>query len=352
MKTRRHVYPLPLLALFALGACDDHGTMPVTEEPGLALEDQVALEVLGDDQAIEASLSLAEVGAAAGARHGFAHGGSQAATQLATEARIRFRAAQDALGRGDRVRAANESREARRLVAQAMTSMGGPRAAWSQVERLDYLITSVSEDPTAYSDAATLLGELGAFATRARVKLQDGNGLGAGALGVLAQQRHQQKRREQDPAARRHRADLTVSLAGTAVSLATRILESQGADDEQLRYLEAAREYLAKAETALEAGNDRRAVYLAEHAHWASLKALVLPGGVTAEEARAMADLAEDLYGLALEAVGDEPTELEAALLQRARRLIEAGLAKLEEGQHRGVGALWRAAVICTWLIG
>jgi len=50
--------------------------------------------------------------------------------------------------------------------------------------------------------------------------------------------------------------------------------------------------------------------------------------------------------------VGDEPTALQAALLQRARRLIEAGLAKLEEGQHRGVGALWRSAVICTWLIG
>ena len=352
MKTRRHVYPLPLLALLALAACEDHGTMPLTEEPGLALEDQVALEVLGDDQAIEAALSLAEVSAVAGARHGFAHGGSQAATQLAAEARIRFRAAQDALGRGDRVRAANESREARRLVAQAMTSMGGPRAAWSQVERLEYLITSVSEDPTAYSDAATLLGELGAFANRARVQLQDGNGLGAGALGVLAQQRHQQKRREHDPAARRDRADLAVALAGTAVSLATRILDGQDPDDEQLRYLEAAGEYLAEAKAALEAGNDRRAVYLAEHAHWASLKALVLPGGVTAEEARAMADLAEDLYRVALEAVGDEPTELHSALLQRARRLIEAGLAKLEEGQHRGVGALWRAAVICTWLIG
>jgi HEPN domain-containing protein len=351
MKTRHHVYLLPLMALLALAACDDDGTMPLTEEPGLALEDQVALEVLGDDQAIEAALALAEVSATAGARHGFAHAGSHAATQLSAEARIRFRAAQDALARGDRVRAANESREARRLVAEAMTAMGGPRAAWSQVERMEYLMASVSEDPTAYSDAATLLGELGAFANRARARLHDGNGLGAGALGVLAQQRHHQQRREHDPAARRDRADLAVSLAGSAVSLATRILDGQDPDDEQLRYLGAAREYLDKAEAALEAGNDSRAIYLAEHAHWASLKALVLPGGVTVEETRGMADLAEERYRAALEAVGDDPTELQSALLRRARRLVDAGMAKLEEGQHRGVGALWRAAVICTWLI-
>jgi hypothetical protein len=351
MKTRRHLYWPPLLALLALAACEDHGTMPPAEESGLALEDQVALEVLSDDQAIEAALSLAEA-SAAGTRHGIAHGGAQAAARLADQARVRFGAARDALGQGNKVSAANEAREARRLVAQAMTAMGGPRAAWSQVERLEFLITSVAADPMAYSDATTLLGELGTFAHRARAQLQSGDRLGAGALGVLAQQRHQHKRRDHDPAARRHRAELAVSLAGTAVSLATRILESQNAQDEQLRYLEAAREYLARAEAALEAGNDGRAVYLAEHAHWASLKALVLPGGVTVEEARAMAELARDLYLAAFEAVGDDPTQLESALLQRARRLIDAGLTRLEEGQHRGVGALWRAAVICTWLIG
>jgi HEPN domain-containing protein len=141
-------------------------------------------------------------------------------------------------------------------------------------------------------------------------------------------------------------------MAGVAVSLAARILDEQGADEEQLRYLHAAREYLAAASEALDAGDDRRAIHLASHALWSSLKALVLPGGVSMEEARAMADLAEDLYLKAVAAVGEDPTDLQAALLRRARHFIDVGLEKLAEEYPRGVGALWRAAVISAWLAG
>ena len=44
-------------------------------------------------------------------------------------------------------------------------------------------------------------------------------------------------------------------------------------------------------------------------------------------------------------------SELELRLFRRAGELIEIGIAKLEEGNKRGVAALWRAAVISSWLI-
>jgi hypothetical protein len=317
----------------------------------MTLEDQIALDVLEDDAAVEAALSLAEMEADAGFRSGLGHGGHQTATQLAADARLRFRAAQEARRAGDHSEAIAEAGEARRLIARAMSAMDGPGSAWSLVERVEALMASVSEDPTSYADPDGLLKELAAMLGRARARLQNGDGIGAGALAVLAQQRHQH-RVAPDPEARRHRADLAVALAGTGVSLAARILDEQGADEEQLRYLHAAREYLSAARKALEAGNDRRAIYLASHAMWSALKALVLPGGVSMEEARAMAELAEGLYLEAVATVGDDPTDLQAALLRRSRHLIDVGLEKLAEGFPRGIGALWRAAVICAWLVG
>ena len=44
-------------------------------------------------------------------------------------------------------------------------------------------------------------------------------------------------------------------------------------------------------------------------------------------------------------------SELERRLLQRAGRLIELGKERLEAGHKRGVAALWRASVICSWLL-
>jgi hypothetical protein len=64
-----------------------------------------------------------------------------------------------------------------------------------------------------------------------------------------------------------------------------------------------------------------------------------------------MVVLAEDLYGQAVEALGDDPTDLDARLLARAADLIELGIQQLERGHKRGVAALWRAAVISAWLI-
>jgi HEPN domain-containing protein len=350
MKRIRPGQALALAAVLTFAACSDEDPLaPLTDDTQLALEDRVALEVLQDTEAMESTLAYAELGTNAAARHGMAHGQRQAANELTNQARVRFQAARDALANGERVRAADEAREGRRLVAQAMQMSHGTRGMASLVERAEELAAEVAGDPGAFHQSEALLGELHAFNERARIRLQQRDSTGAGALGVLAQQRHQQRmRHDPDPAARHERARLAVGLADAAVVLATRLIEAGEPDPEQLRYLEAANEYLSNAGLALEAGEDRRAIYLAEHAQWAALKAVVLPGGVTDEEARAMSELARRLYADAEAAVGSEPTELQ---LTRARHLIEAGEAKLAEGYHRGIGALWRAAVICSWLL-
>jgi HEPN domain-containing protein len=109
---------------------------------------------------------------------------------------------------------------------------------------------------------------------------------------------------------------------------------------------------LALAEEALASGRYARAVHFAHHAHWSALKAVILPGGITEDELRAMAELAHRLFEEAKVALGDDPTELEERLLALAGRLIERGEQKLEEGHVRGVAPLWRGAVISRWLIG
>ena len=122
--------------------------------------------------------------------------------------------------------------------------------------------------------------------------------------------------------------------------------------DHQDRWLANAHEMLEKAEQALANGNFARAVHFAQHAQWSALKAVILPGGITQEELRTMLQLAEALLMDAEVALGDEASGLELRLLNRAGSLIEIGIERLEAGHKRGVAALWRSAVISTWLIG
>ena len=148
------------------------------------------------------------------------------------------------------------------------------------------------------------------------------------------------------------RAQLALELGATAVALAERLLENDVADDEQSRFLATAHELLQKAREAFAEGHYGRAVHFAELSSWAALKAVVVPGGVTEEEARAMVELATSLHEKARSAIGDAPTELQLAMFRRAGRLIELGEKMVAEGKQRGVGPLWKGAVISSWLIG
>ncbi|MEJ2206701.1 MAG: hypothetical protein P8170_21645 [Gemmatimonadota bacterium] len=353
MKRLASIRAFSLVGAVVLAACADHPVSPLDEPGEMDMEDLVALEVLSDPQAVESALAFAEMNVTAAARQGMGAPQREVAHQLAIEARSRFARATKALGEGDRQRAVEEAREARRLLARAMQMANGSGGIMSLVERVEELTADVAQDPEAFDEADSLRGELNTLAERARFRLQQRDSLGAAALGVLAQLRYQHRCRDEgDPEMRRARAELGVALAETAVNLAVRLLGAEGPDPEQARFLEAAKEYSAQAVNALEIGELARAVYLAHHARWAALKAVVLPGEVTVEEARTLSELAHTLYSEAEAAVGNDPTELQAWLLDRAARLIAAGEARLAEGYHRGIGALWNAAVICSWLAG
>jgi hypothetical protein len=181
--------------------------------------------------------------------------------------------------------------------------------------------------------------------------LRANDGIGAGQLCVLAEQRIRQRLR-QDPQSHTRRADIVVRLGAKAVELAGRVLDDMGADEEQLRLLAAAAEYQARAEDALEDGYERRAIHFARLAEWWALKAVVVPGGVTDEEVRYLVDLSSSLLQDAREAVGTEPSDLREALLRKAAHLIERGLEHVEAGNVRGIGLLWRGSVICYLLLG
>jgi hypothetical protein len=349
MRLPRNAGLLPLVMVLVATACgDEQPLMPLTPEPTLSAEDVIALEVLTSPVALDAALALAAGPVAAADRRGLASRMRGAAAGDVAEARARFQEAAR-LRVQDPTAAAEQSREARRRVAGAAQAMVGGRMAVAMVERIEGLSAEVSENPGAYHDAAGLLQELMGLATQARLRLSQGDSTGAAERGVLAEQRTRQRQRDGDSETRAGGAVVSVALASSSVALASRLLDEGGADEEQVRYLDTAVEYLRLAEAALEAGDPGRAVHYAKLSEWTALKAVVLPGGVTDEEARAMLDLAESLYGQAA-ATGLDDTE--AALLERARALIAHGSAALEGGSVRGVVALWRAAVICTWIIG
>jgi hypothetical protein len=221
------------------------------------------------------------------------------------------------------------------------------------VERLEALPIQIAADPADYQNPAKLGLQIGQLAERARKANQKKDQIQAGELGVLGEQvmRRQHERRHGGGV---EQAELSIALATEAVEMADGIISAQvaGADTEQEELLALAREYLAQAILAFEAGEEARAIHLARLAQWGALKAIVLPGGVTDEEALSVLNLAETLLGEANTAIGPEPTETEALLLSRATRLFERGKSSVESGNHRGIGPLWCSAVISSYLVG
>lgn len=348
MRLSRSLRMLPLAGALALAACDVAGpTGPIAEETALSAEDAIALDVLSDAGSVEAALSLAGAPVAVGQRRGMVRGAPAGVVDDVARARLRFQEARDALLRSDRVRAAERAREARRLLARAIQAAGGGLALMATVERAETLADGVAGDPDAYDDPGALRGELDMLGARVRARVQQGDSIGAAERAVLAEQRVRHRRR--DPRHRPGGAEVYVALGGTAVSLATRLLDEQEVVTEvQTRFLDTAVEYQRAAEAALDAGDDRRAVNLADLAIWTSLKAVVLPDP-TEEEARAILVLAQAQYEAA---VATGPQGVAATLLERARALLDTGQAVLEAGSVRGVASLWRSAVISTWVLG
>jgi HEPN domain-containing protein len=352
MKSLRIHAFLALFGVFALAACGESGSELLLDE--LTLEEEAELAVLMDDGAYEVGLELTEVAGDAAMALGAPR--AMEGRGLNAQARVRLAEARAAMLNGERRRALDAARDARRLMARALAALGGGEALEALIERIEALAQTADDD--VFEDAAALRAELAAIAAEARALLAQGDSLGAAARALLAEQIARHRRH---PDIVPDRARLEVELAATAVALAERLIDVDDAATlcaansdvrcHRNRWLQHAKRLLAVAERALEAGHWRRAVHLAEHAHWSALKAVILPGGIQEEELKEIADLAQELYAQADAAIGDDASDLEKRLLNRAADLIEAGLARLEEGHKRGVAPLWRAAVICSWLI-
>ena len=349
MKPIRFFLTLTALSSLLLAACENEGPLEPTLLE-LSFEGGLALQLLEDPNTIETALELADIQSSAAQRRGWAWGSNNNAR---SQAEHNFREAQGALAVGDQVRAMERAREGRRLVAQSMAAAGGSAAILGTVERLEALPLMVTADQESFTNSGKLGLQLGKLATMAREAIRAGDQTRAGALGVLAEQafRHNHRWQHQVEASR---AEIAVALGAEAVELAKRVLSEQGdvTDTEQGDLLATAEAFLVQAQRALEAGEEARAAHLAHQAQWWALKAVILPGGITDEDARSVLTLAERLLDGARSAVGPEPTQLQAALLTKAARMLEHGKTNLSNGNCRGIGALWQSAVISSYLIG
>ena len=348
---------LALLGVWAVAACGESGAEPLFDD--LTAEERTELEVLADEGSFEVALELSEATSDAAFELGDAR--APEGRGMNALARVRFEEARSAMLSGEHRRALEAVREARRLVARALRATAGEAALEAVIERIEALALTADDD--VFEDADALRAELDAIAADARALLAQGDSVEAAARALLGEQLARLRRWRADrPDVDVDRARLAVELAGSAVGLAERLVTAESDPApcaaitdvrcDRNRWLRQAKILLALSERALEAGHLRGAVHLAEHAHWSALKAVLLPGGIQEEEIEAMVELANDLFAQAEAAIGDDATDLRKRLLHRAAELIEIGLAKLEDGQKRGVAALWRAAVICTWLLG
>lgn len=361
MSTKQRRGWLTLTLLGALAACADPGTQATLDD--LTFEEAAELAVLDETGSLEVAAELHAAANEVDASLGLPRVGE--GRLMNAEAVAHFAAARDALAAGDRRRALEEAREARRILARAVLATGGPEAVEALVERLEDLVDDLgTDDDDVFDDPEGLRERVAAIAAEARALFERGEYVRAAERALLGEQiaRHHRGRRHHPGDIAPERARLAVALAGTAVSLAERLIAADSVpvrdigatdvDSHRNRWLAHAHRMLEMAEQALANGHFARAVHFAEHAHWSALKAVILPGGVTEAELRAMAELARRLYAQAEIAVGADPTELEKRLLQRAARLIERGEQLITDGNKRGVAPVWRGAVISRWLIG
>ena len=353
--------PLPaLLVAFALAGCDNIGTDPGFDQ--LTPDQQLELSVLEDVGSFAAIVEMTSITASVASTLGNA--GSSEAASLNAQAEAAFEDARAAQQAGDHQGALDASRIARRLVARALIATGGVLAVEDLLERLAGI--ALIMDAEVVDDPAALRAELETILAEATALLEAGDTVGAAARAILGEQRVRLRRGRHlhNFHMGKERARIEVAFASTAIKLAERLLadgigpevpviDVAGTDTSRRRnrWLVQARRWLKVAETAL--GNERyaRAVHAAWHAQFSAMNAVILPGGITTQETRAMHQLAVELFERAEAGLGDDATPLQLRVLNRAADLIEIGVRKLQNGQKRGVTALWRSSTRSTWLI-
>jgi hypothetical protein len=363
MKTLLDLRVLALGALIATAACDDAATDPTFDD--LDAQDALELAVLEDEGSFDAALTfvgvVGETQVDLGRPDAEARGFRLQAAALFAEARRAHLA-------GEGRRAIDTARAARRLVARALIASGGLPAVEDLLERLED--AGVTLDDAVVDDPDALRAELEAILDEARTALAAGDSVEAVAWAILGEQRLRLRRGHHFRAfdIGQDRARFEVAVAAASVRLAERLIEAGEVPDavadvqptdaamadvpeRRTRWLGLAKRWLSRAEEALANGHFARAVHASGHAQWSALKAVVLPGGITREEIRLLVRVSETLLEEARSAVGDDPGEVQARVLNRAEELRALGVRMIEAGRVRGIAPLWRSASMSAWLV-
>ena len=160
MKTVRIIRLSALLGVLAAAACQDSDPLAPAADT-LSMEDQIALEVVADPEAVQAALDLVTPfdGGMMRGRMGMGGGmrGRGNAGDYAEQARAEFGAAEQALAAGDHAVAAQHAREARRTVAEGIQAMHGGAGVTAMVERMEDVAAAAAAD-SGIVDGALELG--------------------------------------------------------------------------------------------------------------------------------------------------------------------------------------------------
>ncbi|MFQ5746848.1 MAG: hypothetical protein ACE5HF_06465 [Gemmatimonadota bacterium] len=336
-----------------VAACGEVPTAPVTGNGGgsgstatggsSSVSSGLEVEVAGDSVAAEvavedAALSMGLPPLTAGSPF--------------AEAREKFRAAREAFAAGDTALAKELAMEGRILLSQALIDTRGEEVIGQLFGRVEKLIERLDEADDEFDGIVELKAALEGLLAEARDFESQGDLVAAGERLLLALQmtdrarlRHRDFRLNPMAAAR-----LAVARGEAGVELATRML-GDTATQRQLRILTHAAELEGRAQAALAVGAFRRAVVLGWRAEAMSLFAVLGGDRPTAEKARLILDVANTLIEEARAAIGPDATGQQKALLRRAIHLRDMGVRKLQNGQWRGVGLLWHAAVTAKILL-
>jgi len=337
---------LALVAAFGLAACSDNPTAPNGGSASIA---DAELEVAADPDLAETAVQDVEISLSVSATP------SPEVQDLIDQARAKWKEAREAHAAGDEELAKQLAEEARRLLAEAMITARGEEVIDAMMGRLDNIIERLAEPAEQYDRPAELKAMLETCADEAQALADSDDLIGAGAKLIYCLQLTDRARlRHRDMVRDRvNHARLAVARGHEAVGLATRML-GDSPTQTQADLLLAAEALQRTAEAALSQGSPRRAASLAHRAEWTSLAAVVDIDGVSPEEARDILDADEALIAQAEAAIGPDPTPAQAALLNIAIRLHDAGVRKLSSSDRgrRGVGLLWHSAVTAAILIG
>ncbi|RMH20447.1 MAG: hypothetical protein D6701_03780 [Gemmatimonadetes bacterium] len=357
-----------LWGAFYLAGCADTPVDPGFDDtlPPVETVDEAELELAIDPDLVEAAIQDVEatVGLSASAAEAYVE--IQRAQGLFADAQIAYTS-------GDYPQVLSLATQARSALGTAVLIGRGDGAVVEMVERVKLVRDQLAAgDTDDFDDPAGLQAALDDLIADAEADLARGDAVGAAERSVLAGQRTDRSRdragdgsrdrardgrrdrsrdRERDHTRRPDRdghgedgARFAVARALQAVSIAERLLEGQDLTEQQEHMLEAAQRLTEKAQEALDVGHFRQAVMLGNRAVVTALRA-VLARDVDEAEVRTIIEVAEANIEAAKAALEANPDEFLRAVLNRAIHAFELGLRKIDDGDFKGVGLVWQAAV-------